>query len=314
MIWLIGAGSMAKAYCTVLNDLNLNFMVIGRGKDSAASFERDTGVSVVTGGVENALESGLKAPEFAIIATGVEMLADSCLTLLKGGVKKILVEKPGGMNSKEIHFLVSSAKTASATIFVAYNRRFFSSVQKAKEIIAADGGVSSFNFEFTEWSHVIEKLTKADGVMEEWFTANSSHVVDLAFHLGGIPEQISCYTSGSLNWHKRSANFAGSGVARTGALFSYHANWQAPGRWGIEILTHKHRLYLRPMEQLQLQKLGSIALESVEIDNQLDTKYKPGLYLLVKAFLNGENNDLCSIEQQLNLMDTYNQIAGYVHE
>jgi predicted dehydrogenase len=314
MIWLIGAGGMAKDYSAVLNGLNLNYMVIGRGKDSAISFERDTGISVVTGGVKNALESGLKAPEFAIVATGVEMLADNCLTLLKGGVKKILVEKPGGMNREEISLLVSSAKKADAMIFVAYNRRFFSSVLKAKEIIAVDGGVSSFNFEFTEWSHVIENLTKADGVMEEWFTANSSHVVDLAFYLGGLPEQISCYTSGSLNWHKRSSNFAGSGVAETGALFSYHANWQAPGRWGIEILTRKHRLYLRPMEQLQRQKLGSIALESVEIDNELDTKYKPGLYLMVEAFLNEENSDLCSIENQLNLMGTYNRIAGYTRE
>lgn len=314
MIWLIGAGGMAKDYSAVLNGLNLNYMVIGRGEDSAISFERDTGISVVTGGVKKALESGLKAPEFAIVATGVEMLADNCLTLLKGGVKKILVEKPGGMNSEEISVLVSSAKKAGAMILVAYNRRFFSSVLKAKEIIAADGGVSSFNFEFTEWSHVIENLTKADGVMEEWFTANSSHVVDLAFYLGGVPEQISCYTSGSLNWHKRSSNFAGSGVAETGALFSYHANWQAPGRWGIEILTRKHRLYLRPMEQLQRQKLGSVTLESVEIDNELDTKYKPGLYLMVEAFLNEENSDLCSIEQQLNLMGTYNRIAGYTRE
>lgn len=314
MIWLIGAGGMAKDYSAVLNDLHLNYMVIGRGKDSAISFERETGISVITGGVKNALESGLEAPEFAIVATGVEMLADNCLTLIKGGVKKILVEKPGGMNSEEISVLVSNAKKAGATILVAYNRRFFSSVLKAKEIIAADGGVSSFNFEFTEWSHVIENLTKADGVMEEWFTANSSHVVDLAFYLGGIPEQISCYTSGSLNWHKRSSNFAGSGIAKTGALFSYHANWQAPGRWGIEILTRKHRLYLRPMEQLQRQKLGSITLESVEIDNELDTKYKPGLYLMVKAFLNEENSNLCSIEQQFNLMDTYNRIAGYTRE
>ncbi|MEW5681811.1 MAG: gfo/Idh/MocA family oxidoreductase [Pseudomonadota bacterium] len=314
MIWLIGAGGMAKDYSAVLSDLPFDYMVIGRGKDSAASFEKDTGVSVITGGVKHALESGLETPEFAIVATGVEMLADTCLSLLQGGVKKILVEKPGGMNKEDISLLESSAKAVGATIFVAYNRRFFSSVLKAKEIIAADGGVSSFNFEFTEWSHVIEKLTKADGVMEEWFTANSSHVVDLAFYLGGVPKQISCYTSGTLDWHKRSSNFAGSGVAKTGALFSYHANWQAPGRWGVEVLTRKHRLYLRPMEQLQRQKLGSIAIESVNIGDELDTKYKPGLYLMVKAFLNGEHHDLCSIEYQLNLMDTYNRIAGYINE
>ena len=42
-----------------------------------------------------------------------------------------------------------------------------------KEIIAEDNGVTSFNFEFTEWSHEIEKLEKAPGVKENWFLANS---------------------------------------------------------------------------------------------------------------------------------------------
>ena len=43
-------------------------------------------------------------------------------------------------------------------------------------MIAEDGGVTSFNFEFTEWSHQIQHLQKASGVMDNWVLGNSSHV------------------------------------------------------------------------------------------------------------------------------------------
>ena len=98
--------------------------------------------------------------------------------------------------------------------------------------------------------------------------------IDLAFFLGGEPKELSCFTFDKLAWHKP-AVFTGAGITNTGALFSYQANWNAPGRWGIEILTSQHRLYLRPMEKLQIQNTGSVDISEVEIDDQLDKEFKP---------------------------------------
>ena len=155
----------------------------------------------------------------------------------------------------------------------------------AREIIEADGGVDSFNFEFTEWGHIIEGLDKAPSVKEHWFLANSTHVVDLAFYLGGSPARFTSYTSGHLPWHPLASAFAGAGVSEEGALFTYQANWAAPGRWGVEVLTHHHRLILRPMEQLQIQSIGSIEILKYELDDALDQQFKPGLYRQVMEFL-----------------------------
>ena len=69
-----------------------------------------------------------------------------------------------------------------AKVLIAYNRRFYSSVEKAREIITEDGGIQSCIFEFTEWAHKIIALSKANGVKEHWFLGNSSHVIDLVFH------------------------------------------------------------------------------------------------------------------------------------
>lgn len=310
-VWLIGAGGMAQDYDKILKDIDCNYTVIGRGEASSSTFTEKTGTKVVTGGIDKYIESTNLIPDYAIVATGVEALSANCISLINAGVKKILVEKPAGLNREEIEALNSIAEKESATVYVAYNRRFFSSVLKAQEIIAEDGGVSSFNFEFTEWSHVIEKLTKADGVLEHWFLANSTHVVDLAFYLGGKPKELTTFLSGSLDWHSKSSNFAGAGISENDALFTYSANWEAPGRWRMEILTKKHRLYFSPMEKLQIQELGSVALNDVEIDDTLDKQYKPGLFNQVDAFLNNNDKDLCSIKQQTEIVKVYNKIAGY---
>ena len=227
--------------------------------------------------------------------------------------KNILVEKPAGLHKKEFEDLVQATKEKDSNVFVAYNRRFYASVLKAQEIIKEDAGVTSFNFEFTEWGHVIAPLTKAEGVKEKWFLGNSTHVVDLAFFLGGQPEKICNFTNGSLDWHPSSSVFSGAGVSDKNALFSYQADWGSAGRWSVEILTKENRLILRPMEKLQIQKRGSIAQEFDEsIDYTLDNKFKPGLYLQTESFLNNKFDRFCSIEEQNIMLNTYNDIAGYI--
>jgi predicted dehydrogenase len=309
-IWLVGAGHMAVDYSKVLKALGVNFEVIGRGVESAKEFYEKTGLEVRQGGLENWL-GRLEIPQQAIVAVGVEQLAEVAGKLLEKGVKKMLLEKPGGLTAEEIGILADRAKERKAKIFIAYNRRFYASTIKAQQIIEEDGGVVSFAFEFTEWSHEIEKLDKPKEVKAAWFLANSSHVVDLAFFLGGAPKKMTSYTAGSLSWHPAASVFAGAGESEKNALFTYHADWEAPGRWGVEIMTRKHKLIFRPMEQLQIQNKGSIAINNAELDKHLEVELKPGLYLEVKAFLNDEKLRLCSINEQRDRIKYYCQMANY---
>ena len=269
-IWLIGAGNMAIDYEKVLNNLPVKYKVIGRSKNSAQSFAEKTGIQPGIGGLDNFLQQVPEKCTHAIVAVGVEELANTTIQLLEYGVKNILVEKPAGLNAKEIVQVANKTKKHSANVYVAYNRRFYSSVQKAKEIIEQDGGVMSFNFEFTEWSHKIEKFEKAQELKNNWFLANSTHVVDLAFFLGGKPKELCCFTAGGLDWHPSASIFSGAGITENKALFSYQANWEAPGRWGVEIITIKHRLIFRPLEKLQVKNMGNASLDFVQNDDELD--------------------------------------------
>lgn len=310
-VWLIGAGPMAVEYARVLDALNIEFITIGRGSGSAVSFKEKTGKNVFPGGLSSFLKTKPVIPSHSIVATGVETLAQSAIELINAGVPNILCEKPGGLNLNEIQQVSELAKEKKAGIYLAYNRRFYASVLKAKEIIADDGGVDSFNFEFTEWGHVIEPIVKGPGVKENWFLGNSTHVVDLAFFLGGKPKKLACFTKGSLNWHPSSSVFAGAGISEKGALFSYHANWNAPGRWAVEVLTKNFRLYFKPMEQLHIQKKGSVSVETVNIDDKLDKIYKPGIFLQTVHFLEGKKENFIDIHEQAALMPMYNKIANY---
>ncbi len=299
-ILLIGTGQMAVDYTKVLKIMNKKIIVVGRGAKSAKIFKEKTGYSPVIGGVNlylsnNKIEKGTAA----IIATGTENLMTCTLQLLNAGIDKILVEKPAALSLDELLDYEKILKPYENTVFVAYNRRFYASVIEAERLIIEDGGLQTMHFEFTEWAHTIEPLKKADGVKKNWFFANSTHVVDLAFFIAGRPKVLKSFSkSGKLDWHDKT-NFVGAGETDKGVLFSYISNWESAGRWGIELLTQNRRIFLKPMEDIHVQKKGSINVIKHDFDLSFDEKYKPGLYLQVENFMSDVNNRLPSIKEHI---------------
>lgn len=312
LVWLVGTGEMGIEYAKVLKELKVDFLPIGRGENSCSNFFNKTGVKSISGGIELFLENNPELPKSVIVAVGIESLATTTELLLNYGVINILLEKPGVGSPHEIHGLYNLSNEKNAKVMLAYNRRFYSSIMKAKELIALDGGLKSFNFEFTEWSHIVKTLEKHPTEHGFWFLGNSSHVIDTAFYISGAPIELAAFYTGGTTWHPSSSVFAGSGKCENNVLFSYSANWEGPGRWSIEFITNHRRLILRPMESLLEQRIGSVVLNSVEIDNILDIQFKPGLYLQTKAFIEENFNEFCDIkEQYFMITNFYNKMSGY---
>lgn len=309
-VLLVGAGYMAKEYVKVLHGLEKSFVVVGRGEESARRFEQEIGTTVVRGGLSSFIAEQEALPSYAIVAVGAHELYETTMALLQAGVKHILSEKPGSLHIEEFSKLAKESKKQKAEISIAYNRRFYSSTRVAKEYIEEDGGVASFQFEFTEWLHIFEQERLLE-VLPYLFIGNSSHVADLAFFLGGKPKEISCFRKESSQWKGVYTSFVGGGETKKGALFSYQGNWEAPGRWSVEVMTNKRRLIFRPLEKLQIQQMKSVKVDFADIDYTLDELYKPGLYLETQAFLdhNFMARDLCSLEEQLNIFPVYQRMA-----
>jgi predicted dehydrogenase len=305
-VFLIGTGQMAIDYFAVLKDQNHDTTVIGRGEESAIKFESKTGIKPFVGGLQEYINT-YRLPEnvYVIIATGTESLMPSLLIALQAGACKVLIEKPAAVSIEELIEKEEILKPYSKNIFVAYNRRFFASVIEVQRMIQEDGGLQTMHFEFTEWAHKIEPLIKAYGVKENWFFANSTHVVDLAFYLAGRPVDWQAFSkAGKLKWHSKT-NFVGAGITEKGVLFSYLSNWESAGRWAIELLTEKRRIYLKPMETISRQEKGTVAIFEHIFDDSLDVQFKPGLYRQVFAFINENDSSLLDLSKHIEFSKEY---------
>ena len=65
------------------------------------------------------------------------------------------------------------------------------------------------------------------------------------------------------------------------------------------------------MEKLHITKIGSVAVEEVDLDCNLDKNFKPGLYRQTKSFLERDDHLFCSLEEQVENSKIYSKIAGY---
>lgn len=306
-IWIVGTGAMASAYLAVLRELGIEPLVVGRTEATSCLFARDHSANVCAGGVARALTE-YPLPQAAIVATPLELLAEVTAALLRAGTTKVLVEKPAALEASDVSELVKLAEEKSASVFVGYNRRFYASVTKARELIVADGGVLSCYFDFTEMVSRVLDQGVSEAVLKNWFVANSTHVVDLAFHLAGEPASMVTHAARPLPWHPNAA-FVGHGVTARDALFSYHSDWESGGRWGVEICTRARRLIFRPIEKLHQMAKGSFALEELPLSDTEDLHFKPGLLRQCEAFLFKKATDhLMTIAQQAERFSVYDAI------
>jgi len=302
---LIGPGNIGLDYVKVLQSLSVDFDVVGR------SSKNDWIVPVYDGGVEKYLKESTKKIDYAIVATNENQLYEVTLKLISYGVSNILIEKPGSLFRDELVELKKLSESKNIKLFIGYNRRFYQSVKKCKEKISECDDLISGSFSFTIIPSMIsfDKYSKKE--LKRLFLYESTHVVDTIFYLLGKPKELNCYTSGKLDWHPSAAVFQGSGVTKNNALINYESNWTSAGRWWIEISLPNEKLILKPFEKLHYQLRDSFEVKEYSLKNEkIDIDYKPGLHNQVVSFLSHQN-DLCTIDEQINNFKWYYKIANY---
>tara|TARA_E500000331_G_scaffold358610_1_gene427472 strand:- start:6197 stop:7159 length:963 start_codon:yes stop_codon:yes gene_type:complete len=313
-VLVIGSGMMALEYLKVLNSMKKSVDIVGRGDNNLNKLKNIyPDYNYYSGGIDKYLASNPELPDFAINTVNIEHLGSTSKIITDYGINNLLIEKPGDISIKKLEEISTKSRLNNSKVFVAYNRRFYASINNLVKEARKDGGITSLNFEFTEWVHTFGPDTHSIEALNHWVLSNSSHVIDTVFYLIGMPKSITTQVSGKnkIRWHPSGSIFTGIGKSKNNIPFSYHANWKGPGRWSIEVITNKRRFYLKPMEKLLEQNIGSVTLNELEIDDSLDLQFKPGLYLQTKAFLEHNYTDLLDIEDQIDSMKIYAKIAGY---
>lgn len=303
---------MAQEYVKVLKALDEKFLVIGRSKKSVESLKSEFGIEAISGGLNEFLKECPPIPDFAIVCTPIDTLTSITLELLSFGIKNILVEKPGSLSLKDLTAIKEKSQLKKSQVSIGYNRRFYQATLALEEKLKNEDLIAA-NFEITEWSHVIDDFSYDNSVKQRWILSNTSHVIDMVMHITGQFKELVSFTSGNLPWHCSASRFVGSGVCENDVLISYCGYWDGPGRWSVEFVTTKNRYIFKPMEKLQVQKIGSVNVEfDKTVDYSTDEQFKPGLYLQTLAFLNKQNGKLCTIDEQIEAFPIYQKIGNYM--
>lgn len=316
-VLLVGAGPMAQAYLSALRITHpgVSVQVAGRSAESAARFAAQTGVTPTTGPLAEQLVKLDREVKTAIVAVQVDLLPAVTKQLLDAGFERVLLEKPGAPTVEQAADLAKS--DPEDRIRIAYNRRFLTSSQYVRRAIEAEGGVTSFSFEFTEVEERIAATRHAALVKANWALANSSHVMDMAFDLAGGAEDLSdvivaaALSSGHIDWHPRGARFAGCGSVGDKTLFSYTADWKSGGGWAVELVTAERRFIMRPLETVIVQPKGSFTRSQVDVPAE-EAGLKPGLPGMLRCFLDGDQSagSLPTAREQARRMALFDSLLG----
>lgn len=311
MILIVGTGKIAEEYIKCLIKLNKTIEIVGNTKKKTDLISKKYNIKCFNGGIENF--KFIKKYENIIIATPVLLLFEHlkiCINKCKG-LFNILVEKPGCLYSYQLKHIIEIKKNIN--IYIAYNRRFYSSTLKGKEIIDKDP-IKHLSFKLNAYKLKEKGKIFSQECMNSYFTAMTTHLVDMAFFFTNIPKKINTNISGygNLLFHKKGCFFKGDGITLNNIPFNYIGDWSQDGFWNIELfLNSGKKLYYQPLEQLKI--INKDSSEQIIDKKQIDIDFKPGFYKQVKSFISNKKN-LLDIKTHYNNLLIYYKMVNYNSE
>jgi predicted dehydrogenase len=206
--------------------------------------------------------------------------------------KPTLIEKPVAINPES---LSSFSRSSHEFIRVAYNRRFYSTVQRAKEFISKEDVLSAR-------MELPERVNETGNYYA--VHANSAHGIDLLYYLFKDIKVLN-------NYHLKED--LGRHVileSENGVLINLLLNWNAPSNFQISLETRDKKLEIKPFEdsrvfqgmdviepsdELPLRRYEPKIIESVSSFPQKNNLVKPGFLeqaMEMKGMLEGRETEI----------------------
>jgi len=301
-IAIIGAGYMAEEHIKVFHSLS-EAKVVGiysRTLDKSAHLASKYNIDFVAKSIPelyNQTEASL-----VVIAVNIEETYNIASMSFKYPWI-ILLEKPAGCDLQEADALLKLAKQTKSNIYVALNRRYYSSTKYVIEDLKHNHDKKYIHIQDQQDLHLSSEHRFHPKVIKNWMFANSIHLIDyLTLFCSGEVESITPI----IRWDPNNPNIVIAKVKYTsGDIGIYEGIWNgSPGPWSVSINTKSKRYEMRPLESCQYQLQNERILNNTELSWQ-DKKWKPGLYLQAKDCINKlreENHSLVSLEESYKSM------------
>jgi len=304
-IGLIGAGNIAQEYLKVIKDLkNIRCSAIfTRTPNKIKPFYKKYQIDKICYSIEEFLKQDKL--DGIIIAINLESVF-KILKKLKFKKIPILIEKPVGKNFSESLLIKKLISKNKNKLFVALNRRFYSSTIKAKKMITNKPGKRFIKITDQQNQKHSSQILNANLMY-----ANSIHLIDF----------ITIFARGKITKLKKIKKYKKNKFHEviTKIYFSskdevlYYCNWNSPGAWSLNIIQNKQRCELKPLEDLTSETINkkNKIIRNKFLRNDKDTKYKPGFYLMLKNFeslIKGKTNSIVKFSEYFKTVNLIKQI------
>jgi predicted dehydrogenase len=301
-IAFIGAGYMTTEHLKAFKDVEGCQLsgIFSRTQSKATELSQSHPGLIVAQSTQELYEQ--TRAEIVVIAVPELQLAKVCESAFKFPWK-VLLEKPAGYDLADAQRILNLAETHGSEVYVALNRRHYSSTRKLVSELEQRTGRRFIHILDQEDQTAALKYGQPELVVKNWMFANSIHLIDYLQFLGrGTISNIEHVIpwNPSEPWHV---------VAKisysSGDVALYEAAWNRAGPWSLTVTTNEARYEMRPMETIAVQNYGQRKLEPLAI-HAWDTDFKPGLRLqaeeLLKA-IKGEAHQMPTLKEAFKSME-----------
>jgi len=298
---IVGAGYMAREHIRALQDvpgvqiMGIHSRTRARVEEMAAQFSIPTVCNSVSElyDITQAHLLIVTVPELAM-----NVVSRACFEY----PWTVLLEKPAGYNLADAEEIELAARAKNRRVFVALNRRHYSSTQTVLNDLKELPGQRFIRVQDQEDQIRALQAGQPKTVVDNWMYANSIHLIDYFLMLG---RGEICAVEPIIPWNPDEPRFVVAKVSfDSGDVGLYEGIWSGPGPWAISINTRDKRWEMRPLEQAAFQIAGQRKLEAVE-SHPWDTQFKPGLRLQAEkavAAAKGEMTDLPNLQNAMESM------------
>lgn len=223
----------------------------------------------------------------------------------------VLLEKPAGYDLANAQLILEEARKNDRRVWVALNRRAYSSTRKALALLEGSNGPRYIRVLDQQDQVAARDIYKEPPeVVRNYMYANSIHLIDYfrVFGRGEVTRITTiCPWTPDAPWMV---------VAKlefsSGDLGVYEGVWNGPGPWTVTVVTPDQRLEMRPLEQASLQLRGERRVTQLDISTD-DSQFKPGLRQQARNVLNaisGQESPIPSLEDSFESMRLVAGIFG----
>lgn len=246
-----------------------------------------------------------------VVVTVTELSMNETATECFAYPWKVLLEKPAGYNLPDAAAIMEAAQRNSRCVYVALNRRAYSSTGMALSRLQGNAGPRFIKVQDQQDQEAALNIHKTPAlVVENYMYANSIHMIDYfrTFGRGEITK-----VTPAVPWNSRKPGIVIAHIEfSSGDMGLYEGIWNGPGPWAVTVNTPQERLEMRPLEQVSVQIKGERKLVSLQVD-PVDMEFKPGLRkqaLAAVAAVRGEATELPTLEDSFQSMLLVAKIFG----